>query len=103
MAIFRSLLTLSRVHRSSSATSDKIVAKTTLHEGVIANLVSQNPGSPSATDTYDCQLLFRTKRLPKSSSYSIAVGQREGVVIPRSGLEKYDWLVTLTYPDSIYS
>ena len=81
--------------------SDKIVAKTTLHEGVVANLVSQNPGSPSSTDTYDCQLLFRTKKLPKSNSYSISIGQREGVVIPRSGLEKYNWLVRITYPDSI--
>ena len=81
--------------------SDKIIATTALREGVVANVVAQNPGSPLSTDTYDCQLLFRTKRLPKSSSYSIAIGQRDGVVFSRSGLEKYHWRVVVTVPDSI--
>ena len=73
--------------------NDKIIGIAKLGPGQIHNLVGES---------YDCDLPFRTPKVPKTSIYGIEVGQGRGpALFNRSELQRESWRATITVPDSV--
>lgn len=77
--------------------NDKVLAKTTLGAGAIANFVPLAGGGSN----FDCNFPFKTKKAPKADFYSIELGQREGAVFSFDELKENDWQVVITVPDAV--